>query len=165
VLDTPNFTQGQLRSLRRIFHAMNHIMVFMWRIGLGGMINAWPSVGGRIMVIRHRGRRSGKDYLTPVNYAIVDNEIYCTAGFGEKTDWYRNVLSNPAVELWLPRGRRRAQGSEASASPDRVHLLRQIMIASGFAAPLFGVDPRKLTDDQLAKVTMDYRLVHFAMER
>jgi deazaflavin-dependent oxidoreductase (nitroreductase family) len=164
VLDTPNFTQGQLRTLRRIFHWMNHLMVFMWRIGLGGLINAWPSVVGRIMVIRHRGRRSGKGYLTPVNYAIVNNEIYCTAGFGANTDWYRNVLANPAVELWLPQGRRRAQGTDASASPDRVHLLRQVLIASGFAAPLFGVNPRKLTDDQLTDICEEYRLVHFAME-
>jgi deazaflavin-dependent oxidoreductase (nitroreductase family) len=164
MLDTPRFTQGQLSGLRRIFHRMNHLMVFMWKIGLGGMLNAWPAVGGRIMVIKHRGRRSGKVYLTPVNYAIVNDEIYCTAGFGEKTDWYRNVLANPTVELWLPQGRRRAQGSDASASPERVQLLRQVLIASGFAGPLFGVDPRKLADNQLAEIARDYRLVHFSME-
>jgi deazaflavin-dependent oxidoreductase (nitroreductase family) len=164
MLDTPNYTPAQLQKLRRIFHAMNHFMVFMWKIGLGRMINSWPSVGGRIMVIRHRGRKSGKEYLTPVNYAIVDNEIYCTAGFGSGTDWYRNILANPDIELWLPQGRRRARGCDVSDSPCRVKLLREITIASGLAGPLLGVDQRKMTDEQIEGIAKDYRLIHFELE-
>ena len=164
MLDTPNFSSGQLHTLRRVFHAMNYFMVFMWKIGMGAILNAWPRVTGRIMVIQHRGRRSGKVYVTPVNYAIVDNEIYCTAGFGPKTDWYRNILANPCVELWLPGGQRRARATDFSSSPRRVPLLREIMIASGFAAPLLGVDQKKLGDEQIAKIGKDYRLVHFELE-
>src|SRR5512141_2974507 len=128
MLDTPNYTPAQMQRLRRIFHAMNHFMVFMWKIGLGRFINSWPAVGGRIMIIKHRGRKSGKEYLTPVNYAIVDNEIYGTAGFGSGTDWYRNVLAAPETELWLPQGWRHARACEASDSPCRVRLLREITI-------------------------------------
>ena len=80
-MDTTKFTPAQMNTLRRVFHAMNHFMVFMWKIGLGRWINAWPAVGGRMMVIQHRGRRSGKIYLTPVNYASVDGEVYWTNGF------------------------------------------------------------------------------------
>ena len=164
MLDTPNYTQDQLQKLRRFFHGMNYFMVFLWKIGLGRMMNAWPAVGGRIMVIRHRGRKSGKEYLTPVNYAIVDHEIYSTAGFGAGTDWYRNILANPDIELWLPEGRRRARACDVSGSPSRVKLLREITIASGFAGPLMGVDQKKLTDEQLEKVSGDYRLIHFTLE-
>jgi hypothetical protein len=39
-----------------------------------------------------------------VNYAIVDGEVYCTAGFGAVSDWYRNIRTNPEVEVWLPDG-------------------------------------------------------------
>jgi deazaflavin-dependent oxidoreductase (nitroreductase family) len=164
MLDTPSYSREQLRALRRAFHAMNHIMVFLWKIGMGKMINFWPSVVGRIMVIRHRGRRSGREYLTPVNYALVENEIYCTAGFGPGTDWYRNVLADPLVQLWLPQGRRRARAVDVSSSPRRSELLRQVMIASGMAGPLMGIDQNKLTDDQLALVTRDYRVLHFQLE-
>jgi deazaflavin-dependent oxidoreductase (nitroreductase family) len=164
MLDTPNFTPSQLQTLRRVFHGMNHFMVFMWKLGLGRMINLWPAVSGRILVIRHRGRRTGREYLTPVNYAPVDGEIYCAAGFGSGTDWYRNILANPVVELWLPSGRRRARACDVSDSPCRVRLLREIVIASGIAGPLLGVDQRKLTDEQMAVLGKDYRLIHFTSE-
>jgi deazaflavin-dependent oxidoreductase (nitroreductase family) len=164
MLDTPNFTPAQLSTLRRLFHAMNYFMVFMWKIGLGKFINCWPAVGGRIMVIRHRGRKSGREYLTPVNYAIVENEIYSAAGFGAGTDWYRNILADPCPELWLPQGRRQARAIDVSDSPRRVDLLRAITIASGLAGPLLGVDQRKLTDEQMAAIGKDYRLIHFRLE-
>jgi deazaflavin-dependent oxidoreductase (nitroreductase family) len=153
-----------MNSLRKVFHAMNPFMVFMWRIGLGKWINIWPEVSGRIMVIKHRGRKSGKEYLTPVNYAVVDSEVYCTAGFGSISDWYRNMQANPNIELWLPEGKRMARAEDISDSPKRLFLLRQVIIASGFAAPLFGIDQKKLNREQLDAMTREYRLVHFIMD-
>lgn len=138
-------------------------MILMWRLGMGRMINILPPVIGRIMVIKHRGRKSGKEYLTPVNYAIVNSEIYCTAGFGSISDWFKNILVNPNIELWLPEGKRKARAEDISDSPDRLQLLRQVIIASGFAGPLFGVNPKKLTDEQLDVVSKEYRLIHFNM--
>ena len=143
---------------------MNPFMVFMWKIGLGWTMNIWPAVSGRIMVIKHRGRKSGKEYLTPVNYALVDGEIYCTAGFGSMSDWYRNMLANPNIELWLPEGKRKARAEDISDSSNRLFLLRQVIIASGFAGPLFGINPKKLSDEQLDKLSKEYRLVHFIMD-
>jgi hypothetical protein len=75
MLDTPSYSKQQLGRLRRAFHAMNHVMIFMWKIGMGKLINSWPAVAGRIMVIRHRGRRSGRNYLTPVNYVQMEDEV------------------------------------------------------------------------------------------
>lgn len=160
-MDVSTFTSQQMNSLRRVFRSGNRFMVFMWKIGLGKAINSWPAGFGRIMVIKHHGRKSGKEYLTPVNYAVVDGEVYCTAGFGSISDWYRNVLENPSVELWLPQGKRAACAEDISNSPQRLFLLRQVIIASGFAGPLFGVDPKKLNDEQLNQVSRNYRLVHF----
>jgi len=161
-MDVSTFTAQQMNSLRKVFRAGNHFMVFLWKIGLGKALNTWPAGFGRIMVIKHHGRKSGREYLTPINYAIVDGEIYCTAGFGSISDWYRNILGYPRVELWLPEGRRVACAEDISNSPDRLFLLRQVIIASGFAGPLFGVDPKKLDDEQFNKVSRNYRLVHFA---
>jgi hypothetical protein len=160
-MDVSKFTPQQMNSLRRIFRAGNRFMVFLWKMGLGKAINAWPAGFGRIMVIKHHGRKSGKEYLTPVNYAIVKGEMYCTAGFGSISDWYRNILVYPRVELWLPEGKHIACAEDISDSPQRLFLLRQVIIASGFAGPLFGVDPKKLNDEELNKVSKNYQLVHF----
>lgn len=164
-MDVSNFSRKQLNSLRNIFHALNHFMIFMWKIGLGRWINIWPAVIGQILVIKHHGRRSGKEYLTPVNYAIVDGEIYCMAGFGSVSDWYRNMQANPNIDLWLPEGKRKAHAVEVSVEPRRIFLIRQIVIASGFAGPLFGINQKKLNDEQLDAFTKDYCLVRFIMDR
>lgn len=164
MLDTPSYTTAQMQTLRRAFHYLNYVMVLMWRIGMGRMINCWPAVIGRIMLIRHIGRISGRTYYTPVNYAVVENEIYCAAGFGPATDWHRNIISHPDIQLWLPDGRYRAQARDVSDSPCRARLLRAIIIASGFAAHLFGIDHRRLSDDEIEAIARDYCLVHFTLE-
>jgi len=144
---------------------MNPFMVFMLKIGMGWMLEIMPSVSGRILVIKHKGRKSGKEYLTPVNYAVVDGEVYCTAGFGSMSDWYRNMKANPDVEILLLKGWRKAQAEDVSDSPRRAFLMRQVIIGSGFAGPLFGVNQKKLNDEQLDSATKEYRLIHFIMEK
>jgi deazaflavin-dependent oxidoreductase (nitroreductase family) len=134
------------------------LMLLLWRLGLGGYGNntRW---GGSIMVISHTGRKSGLLRRTPLNYAIVDGEIYCTAGFGAGADWYRNILKNPRVEVWLPDSRWAGIAVDASQAQNRAEILRRVLIASGFAAPLFGVNPGKLSNGQLEEILYNYRLV------
>lgn len=160
-MDVAKFTPEQMNTLRKVFHAGNRFMVWMWKMGWGKAINSWPAGFGRILVIKHRGRKSGREYLTPVNYAIVEGELYSTAGFGATSDWYRNILVDPKVELWLPEGKKIFCAEEISDSPKRLFLMRQVIIASGFAGPLLGVNPKKLNDKQLDRVSKEYRLVHF----
>jgi hypothetical protein len=71
------------------------------------------------------------------------------------------MLVNPQIELWLPEGRRSAHAEDISDSAPRLFLLRQVIIASGFAAPLFGINPKKLNDEQLNAISKEYLLVHF----
>ena len=42
---------------------------------------------------------------------------------------------------------------------DRISLLRQVLIASGFAARLAGINPLAITDAELDAKTADYRLI------
>jgi deazaflavin-dependent oxidoreductase (nitroreductase family) len=149
------------KQLQQGFKQFNKFMLLMWRLGLGQWINLWPEGIGRIMVIAHTGRKSGLQRHTPVNYAIVDGEVYCTAGFGKNSDWFCNLKANPEVEIWLPDGWWAGLAEEVSTSKQRLPILRQILINSGFAAHLFeGVDPHQMTEDELAKLTAEYCLIH-----
>jgi deazaflavin-dependent oxidoreductase (nitroreductase family) len=134
-------------------------MVLLWRLGLGRFINISPRYGGRIMVLSHRGRKSGRLLHTPVNYAEVDGAIYCVAGFGAKTHWYRNLVADPNVEIWLPDGWWKGTAVDMAHAPRRLDLIRKVLIASGFAARFAGIDPRSCDDATLAQLTADYRLV------
>ncbi len=147
--------------LRKWFKRLNRwMMIPMWRLGLGRFLNIWPSVGGRLMVLVHTGRKSGLRRLTPLNYApSPPSSVFVLAGFGSGADWYQNALANTAVEVWLPDGRWLAEAIDASDHPLRLAILRDVLISSGFAAPLAGVNPRRLSDLELDEKTADYRLL------
>lgn len=149
------------RRLQKAFWYMNRLMLLHWYLGLGWMINIWPAVIGQIMVLTHTGRKSGLRRRTPVNYAVVDGELYCTAGFGKTSDWYRNMKANPNIEVWMPDGSWfEGKVEDVTASPEHVRLMRAVMIGSGFAAYVFGLNPHKLSDQELEQVTAPYRLLH-----
>ena len=146
-------------NLRQGFKFFNKFMLLMWRLGFGPWFNLWPEGWGQIMVLTHRGRKSGRVYRTPVNYAILKGEVYCIAGFGRVADWYRNVIANPAVEIWLPDGWWQGGAEDVSGDENRPQIMRAVVEASGFAGPLFGVDPKKLDDPALLKATQSYKVV------
>ncbi|HEY8651926.1 MAG TPA: nitroreductase family deazaflavin-dependent oxidoreductase [Dermatophilaceae bacterium] len=145
--------------LRVAFRRFNPFMVAMWRLGLGRWMNVWPAGSGRIFVLGHTGRRTGSRRWTPLNYAIVDGELYCTAGFGTGSDWYRNVMAEPRVEVWPPGERWVGIVDDVSDHPERIRLLREVLVASGFAARVAGIDPRRMDDETLAAATAPYCLL------
>jgi len=161
---TTNAISEAENALRFTFKRFNPFMIWLFRLGLGWAVNIWPQVGGRIMVITHTGRKSGLSRRTPVNYALIDGDLYCTAGFGAISDWYRNILAHPEVEVWLPREWRRGVAEEISQDPRRILLLRQVIIASGVVGPMMGVDPRKMSDAEFDRVTSTYRLVRIRLQ-
>lgn len=153
---------AQLQMMATGFRYFNRFMVLMWRLGLGKFLNATPETVGRIMVLVHTGRKSGKLRYTPVNYALINDQIYCMAGFGKKSQWYQNILANPAVEIWLPDSWWRGIAEDVTDHPDRVYILHDVLVASGFAAPLFeGFSPHLLTQQEFENLfeTHGYRLI------
>lgn len=138
---------------------MNRWMVLMWRLGLGRWADTWPAVGGRILVIEHRGRKSGNRYRTPLNFTPDGRSRYCLAGFGKRSDWYRNALASERIIVWLPDGMWTARAVDATEADGATQRFRNVLIDSGFAARAFGLNPRVMTDEEIDETTADYRLV------
>ncbi len=154
-------TDRQLEAnLRQAFRAFNRFMLLMWRLGMGGWVNFCPGGVGRIMVLTHKGRKTGRQRRTPLNYAVIEGEVYCTAGCGSAADWYRNIMADPAVELWLPDGWWQGMAEDVTDSAHAIDTLRQVLIASAFAGRAAGINPRTMTDEELAAATAGYRLIH-----
>lgn len=146
------------KSLRSTFRYFNKFMLLLFHLGLGSYGNGtrW---GGWIMVLNQVGRKTSLLRRTPLNYALVDGDIYCVAGFGAQADWYRNILANPHVEVWLVEGRWAGVAEDVSDHPQRLDLLRKVLVASGFATYAAGIDPIKLDVASLDAETKEYRLV------
>jgi len=110
-------------KLRRIFFYLNKFfMVPMFRLGLGPFIGT--PFGGYIMVLKVIGRKTGKTRYAPVNYAIANGNVYCLAGFGTISDWYRNLLAHPNIEVLLPGGAIAGIAEQVIDSNERLRLIR-----------------------------------------
>lgn len=55
-------------------------------------------------VLVHRGRKTGNEYRTPVAAFIQDGSFAVAVGYGEESDWLRNILAAGGGEL-VRRGR------------------------------------------------------------
>lgn len=75
--------------------------VYLYRFGFGFVF------GHRMLLLQHRGRRSGLprhtvlevvDHPRPDTYVIV-------SGFGEASQWYRNLIADPHVRISIGRCR------------------------------------------------------------
>ena len=93
------------RLLRPLFVGMR-APALADRRGLRWMLTErlWPAP---VMVLRHRGRKSGKLYSTPVEALAEDRdrgEVLVGPLRGEQSDWYRNVVAGGLEEVSM-RGR------------------------------------------------------------
>jgi deazaflavin-dependent oxidoreductase (nitroreductase family) len=154
-----DYNPESLDWLRQAFKILNKFMVMLFRLGLGSYGNR-TKWGGYVMVITHTGRKTGLRRRTPVNYAIVDGELYCMAGFGRTSDWYVNLKADPNVEVWLPDSWWAGVAEEVTDAQARLPLIRQVAIGSGFAAFAAGINPYTISDEELERITAPYCLFH-----
>lgn len=75
------------------------------RVGLNRVMrHVTPWVPGFGVVV-HRGRKSGREYRTPVNVFPHGERYVIALTYGPGTDWVKNVVAAGGFEL-LTRGRR-----------------------------------------------------------
>lgn len=70
------------------------------RAGLGPLFST--PLTGSLMILRTTGRTTGLRREAPLGYLVGDGVVYCCAGFGRGTAWYRNLVADPRVEVALP---------------------------------------------------------------
>jgi len=156
----------QISQLKNVFKWVNRWIVFTFRAGYGPIFT-WPAFWGKIMVIENIGRKTGLLRYTPVNYALSSDEggVFCLSGFGGSSHWYRNIQQNPQVAVWI--GAQRIAGTAKPVPDSEQHLdiYRQVLINSGFAAPLFeGINPKSATESTLRTLAQRAPLVYIQLE-
>jgi deazaflavin-dependent oxidoreductase (nitroreductase family) len=79
--------------------------------GLNRLTAIWAGrPGSPIVLVYHRGRRSGRRYRTPVIAAASGRSLYIALTYGPRTDWCQNVLAAGAAGI-----RRNGMEQEISA--------------------------------------------------
>jgi deazaflavin-dependent oxidoreductase (nitroreductase family) len=95
-----------------LFKWLLHAPTFIYRARLGFVF------GHRLLMIEHRGRKSGTRYTTVLEVAGRKpdrNEYMVTSGTGPKADWYLNILANGIEAVWI--GSQRHHGTVRSLEP------------------------------------------------
>lgn len=68
--------------------------ILLYQVHLGWLL------GKRFLLLLHTGRKSGLQrqvVLEVVKHEEDAKVYYVASGYGEKSDWYRNVIENPVV--------------------------------------------------------------------
>lgn len=77
--------------------------LLLWRMGLGPFLSH-PALGGsRMLALTTRGRKSGQPRHTMLSYAPAGGKDYVCSGWGERSDWVKNVLADPLVTVQVGR--------------------------------------------------------------
>ena len=87
---------GKPMRERPFLRAFMRFPIYLYRAHLGWFF------GERFLMLTHTGRKSGlKRYvvLEVVNHDAESNIYYVAAAWGEKADWYRNILEIPQVKV------------------------------------------------------------------
>jgi len=145
-------------TMRKIFWFLNKFfMVPIFRLGLGGIFS--NPFSGYIMVLKVFGRKSGKLRYAPVNYAIHKGAVWCISGGRKTSDWYKNLIANPEIEVVLPGGAVFGTVGEENDPETRRVVIRQILKNAGFAGFFEGYNPWKIGDEELAEKIADLPLM------
>ncbi len=77
-------------------------------------------LGRRLVVLRYRGRRTGREHELVAEYRRRGTAVWIRVGFPEKKAWWRNLRTPAPVEVWLAGEHLRATAVaiEGAHSPD-----------------------------------------------
>ncbi len=101
------------RPRRGIWRALARAPIWLYRLGLGGLL------GRRFLLLEHRGRKSGRVYRTVIEVIKHDETTgayYVVSGFGKRSDWFKNIQVHPDVTIQV--GRRRIPVHARILSPE-----------------------------------------------
>ncbi len=73
-----------------------NLPILLYRARLGWLM------GHRFLLLIHRGRTTGKIRRTVIEVVMYDaatRESAVLSAYGERADWYRNIMAHPAVEV------------------------------------------------------------------
>lgn len=121
------FNWGRIKNIQKIHR-------LLYAAGLG------PVIGRLILLLTTKGRKSGRERVTPLQYERIGNDYYVGAARGMRADWVRNLQCDPQVEV-------RVGGRCFSAIAEIVH------------------DPSRFVDFLEVRLARHPRLIGFIMEK
>ena len=102
---------------RGLARRMYRLPIWLFHIHQGWLL------GDRFLLLTHTGRKSGlprQTVLEVLQHDTASDSCYVLAGFGEKSDWLRNVEKTPEVVIDV--GRRHFRALARRIAPEEAEL-------------------------------------------
>ncbi len=90
------YKEKQLSQPSGLSRLAFRLPIWLYKIHLGWLL------GNRFLLLTHIGRKSGLSRQTVIEVVRFDRQnriFYAASGWGEKSDWYKNVMKNPHVTI------------------------------------------------------------------
>ncbi len=91
--------------------------ILLYRLGLGVL------VGRLFMVLTTVGRKSGQPRRTAIEFHEFEGKPTVMSGWGERTDWYRNLQANPLATVQTWRGAQSVRARRIDSEEEQTLLL------------------------------------------
>jgi deazaflavin-dependent oxidoreductase (nitroreductase family) len=131
----------------RAFLYLNRVMAPLLGAGLGQWMGT--PVGGYLLLLETVGRRSGRIRRVPLTYLILDGAAWVMAGYGVRTEWYRNLLARPEVVVHLPGRLVTCRAEEVLDPAVRARVMPRLARAAGLPGLLVGCNPWTASDARI----------------
>ena len=102
-----NETSAAISAVRRDW-VTEHRQMYLQSGGVQGHIMDITPVGGRSFathcLVKYKGRRSGKIFITPLCYADIGGEVVICASKGgadHHPEWYLNIVASTQIEFQI----------------------------------------------------------------
>ena len=95
--------------------------IWFYRMGLGGLF------GKRFLLLNHIGRVSGQirqAVIEVVDFDAQKNIYYVVSGFGEKAQWFQNIMRTPNVNIQVG-NRKMLANAERLSFEDGEHIFQE----------------------------------------
>jgi len=108
-------------NIRWLLALITSVHRFLYRASGGWIGHRGP--GFRFLLLGCRGRKSGREYVTPLLY-VGDGDfvvVASNAGDAREPSWWKNLQANP--DAWVQVGRERISVSARAASDAEANVL------------------------------------------
>lgn len=94
-----------------------------------------------VMLLTTVGRRSGQPRTVGISFMPSGNNFIVFSGWGIRSDWYKNVLANPEIQIQVGRRQLRATAKLVREPERRAQLMLQMQQRSSHCGPPGPVRP------------------------
>lgn len=141
--------------LGRLLRLWNPVMHRLLRSPLHWPWSRW------FLVIEWTGRKSGRDYRTPVSYIRYQDEILITTG----DRWWRNLVGGAAVRVWTGGWRREATAEPVMDEVESVSLHERMFRDRPSFAALAGMSRSAPTAELVRAVRAGRKLIRVRLKQ